>query len=78
MKMKLKIEFVMKETGECVIYETTLENPKITHFVYIKNPVNDEEFVYSVGGFKIWRPIGNIICGEQVALESLKVEVFFE
>lgn len=78
MEMKLRIEFVMKETGECVIYETTLKNPKIMNFVYIKNPVNDEEFVYSIGGFKVWRPKGNVVCAEEVALESLKVEVFFE
>lgn len=76
--MKLRIEFVMKETGECVIYETTLKNPSIMSLVYIKNPVDNKEFVYSVGSFKIWRPKGNVICAEEVALESLKIEVSFE
>lgn len=41
--MKIKMEFVLKETGECVLFETTLDNVKAHEFVFIVNPVNDDE-----------------------------------
>ncbi len=79
--IKLKIEFVLKETGECVIHETTLEEMKpFGNFVYIVNPVNDDEeeyFVYAIGGVKVWRPEGNVICAHEVELLSLKTEFEF-
>ena len=76
--IKLKIEFMLRETGECVVYETTLEKMKpIGNFVYIVNPVNGEEFVYAIGGIKVWRPEGNVICAHEVELLSLKTEFEF-
>lgn len=78
--MKIKMEFVLKETGECVLFETTFDNVKAHEFVFIfiVNPVNDDEYVYVIGGIKIWRPKGNVICAEEVELLSLKVEYEFE
>ena len=76
--MKIKMEFVLKETGECVLFETTLDNVKAHEFVFIVNPVNNDEYVYVIGGIKIWRPKGNVICAEEVELLSLKVEYEFE
>lgn len=79
--VKIKIEFVLRETGECVIYETTLEEMKpYGNFVYITNPINDEEeeyFAYAIGGIKVWRPEGNVICAKEVELLSLKTEFEF-
>lgn len=79
--IKLKIEFVLRKTGECVVRELTLEEMKpFGSFVYIANPVNDEEeeyFVYAIGGIKVWRPEGNVICAHEVELLSLKTEFEF-
>lgn len=75
--MKIKIEFVLKENGECVLFETTLDNVKARNFVFIVNQVN-EEYVYVIGGTKIWRTRENVICAEEVELRSLKVEYEFE
>lgn len=76
--MKIKIEFVLKETGECVLFETTLDDTKKHEFVFITNYVNGEEYVYVISGTKIWRPMRNVICAERVDLLSLKVEYDFE
>lgn len=76
--MKFKMEFVLKENGECVVFETTLDNVKVHGFIYIENPENDDEYVYVIGGTKIWRPKGNVICAEEVELLSLKIEYEFE
>ena len=76
--IKLKIEFVLKETGECVIYETTLKEMKpYGNFVCITNPVNGDEYVYAIGSVKIWIPEGNVICAKEVELLSLKTEFEF-
>lgn len=76
--MKLKIEFVLKETGECEIFETTLDkNVKVHDFVYFKNELNGSEYTYVLGSFKIWRPKHNVICAEEVELLNLKIEYDF-
>ncbi len=71
--MKIKMELVLKETDECVLFETTLYNVKAHEFVFTVNPANDDECVYAIGGIKIWRPKGNVICAEDVELFSFKV-----
>lgn len=76
--MKIKMEFVLKETGECVLFETALDNAKAHECASIVNPVNDDGYMYTIGGTKIWRPKGNMICAEEGELLSLRIEYEFE
>ena len=78
-QMKVRIQFVLKETGECVLFETELDdNVKAHEFIFIVNPANDDKYVYAIGGTKIWKPNGNVLCAEEVALLSLRIECEFE
>lgn len=75
--MKIKMEFVLKETGERVFFETTLDNAKAHECASIVDSVNDDGYMYTIGGTKIWRPRGNMICAEDDLL-SLRVEYELE
>ena len=77
--MKIKIEFVLSETGEYESFEVTLkENVKAHDFVFFTNELNGEEYAYVFGGCKIWKPKHNVICAEEVKLLKLKIEYNFE
>ena len=76
---KLKIEFVLKETGEYECFDTTLEDIVMAHdVVLLTNELNGERYSYILGSNKVWKPEGNVLCSTEVPLEFLNLHYEFE
>lgn len=79
MKVKIKIEFEVKETGKYESFETMLEEKESMYGEHVCF-TNDEgiKYVYAIGSMKIFKSIGNVLRAEGIELNWLNVEYKFE
>ena len=78
--MRIKIEFIEKENGEFHSFETTIEENqnKVGNLLIFDSKINkNETFVYPIGGCKVYRKRGNILCAEEIELLDLNVDYLF-
>ena len=73
--MKIKVTFVVRKTQERITVERSIDDEH-QRFVYFDNNAGSE-YVYAVGTNKMYKSKGNVICGEEIELDSLKVEYKF-
>ena len=74
--VKIKVTFVVKKTQECITFQKDVNNKGRASFVYFDDGVGGE-YVYAIGTNKMYKSKGNVICGDEIELDSLMVEYKF-